>query len=97
MVTGAEQSAIVAPVHPLRMAGTAVQTRSLTGLIDYLLSDVDVNFGDPRLFFSDLREELAHPRYPEIAVGYNGSEAVLLAETSTVNDYSLFERPVRDP
>ena len=97
MVTGAAPSAIVAPWHPLRMAGTAVKMRSLTGLIDYLLSDVDVNFGDPRLFFSDLREELAHPLYPEIAVGYSGSEAVLLAETSTVNDYSLFERPVRDP
>jgi len=97
MVTGAAPSAIVAPWHPLRMAGTAVKMRSLTGLIDYLLSDVDVNFGDPRLFFSDLREELAHPLYPEIAVGYNGSEAVLLAETSTVNDYSLLERPVRDP
>jgi S-DNA-T family DNA segregation ATPase FtsK/SpoIIIE len=97
MVTGAAPSAIVAPWHPLRMAGTAVKMRSLTGLIDYLLSDVDVNFGDPRLFFSDLREELAHPLYPEIAVGYSGSEAVLLAETSTVNDYSLLERPVRDP
>jgi DNA segregation ATPase FtsK/SpoIIIE, S-DNA-T family len=97
MITGAAPSAIVAPWHPLRMAGTAVKMRSLTGLIDYLLSDVDVNFGDPRLFFSDLRDELAHPLYPEIAVGYNGSEAALLAETSTVNDYSLLERPVRDP
>lgn len=97
MVTGAAPSAIVAPWHPLRMAGTAVKMRSITGLIDYLLSDVDVNFGDSRLFFSDLREELVHPLYPEIAVGYSGSEAVLLSETSTVNDYSLLERPVRDP
>jgi S-DNA-T family DNA segregation ATPase FtsK/SpoIIIE len=56
-----------------------------------------VNFGDSRLFFSDLRDELAHPLYPEIAVGYDGSEAVLLTETGTVNDYSLLERPVRDP
>ena len=47
--------------------------------------------------FSDLRAELAHPYYPEIAVGYHGAEPVLLAETSTVNDYSLMERPVRDP
>ncbi len=96
-VTGGAPSAIVAPWHPMRLAGTAVKARSLTGLIDYLLSDVDVNFGDSRLFFSDLREELAHPLYPEVAVGYDGTEPVLLAETGTVNDYSLLERPVRDP
>src|SRR4029077_3628956 len=42
-------------------------------------------------------EELAHPYYPEVAVGYQGAEPVLLAETSTLNDYSLMERPVRDP
>jgi S-DNA-T family DNA segregation ATPase FtsK/SpoIIIE len=96
-ITGAAPSAIVAPWHPMRLAATAVKMRSVAGLADYLLSDNDVNFGDSRLFFSDLREELGHPLYPEIAVGYDGAEPVLLAETSTTNDYSLFERPVRDP
>lgn len=96
-VTGSAPSAIVAPWHPLRLAGSAIKMRSVAGLAEYLLSDVDVNFGDDRLFFSDLRDELAHALYPEIAVGYDGSEAVLLAETGTVNEYSLLERPVRDP
>jgi S-DNA-T family DNA segregation ATPase FtsK/SpoIIIE len=96
-VTGSSPSAIVAPWHPLRLAAGAIRMRSVAGLADYLLSDVDVNFGDSRLFFSDLRDELAHPLYPEIAVGYDGSEPVLLAETGTINDYSLLERPVRDP
>lgn len=96
-VVGGAPSAIVAPWHPLRLAASAAKMRSVAGLADYLLSDVDVNFGDSRLFFADLRDELAHPLFPEIAVGYDGSEAVLLAETSTVNDYSLLERPVRDP
>lgn len=96
-VLGGGPSAIVAPWHPLRLAASASKMRSVAGLADYLLSDVDVNFGDPRLFFADLRDELAHPLFPEIAVGYDAGEAVLLAETSTVNDYSLVERPVRDP
>ncbi len=96
-ITGAAPSAIIAPWHPMRLAATAIKMRSVAGLADYLLSDKDVNFGDSRLFFSDLREELGHPLYPEIAVGYDGAEPVLLAETGTVNDYSLFERPVRDP
>ena len=81
----------------MRLAATAIKMRSVAGLADYLLSDNDVNFGDSRLFFSDLRAELGHSLYPEIAVGYDGAEPVLLAETGTVNDYSLFERPVRDP
>ena len=96
-ITGAAPSAIIAPWHPMRLAASAIKMRSVAGLADYLLSDNDVNFGDSRLFFSELREELAHPLYPEVAVGYDGSEPVLLAETGTVNEYSLFERPVHDP
>lgn len=97
VITGAGPSAIIPPWHPLRLVAGAVKMRSLGGLTNYLLSADEVNFGDDRLFFSDLRAELAHPLYPEIAIGYDGSEAVLLVETSTVNEYSLFERPVRDP
>jgi S-DNA-T family DNA segregation ATPase FtsK/SpoIIIE len=96
-VVGGAPTAIVAPWHPLRLAAGAAKMRSVAGLANYLLSPVDVNFGDSRLFFADLREELEHPLFPEIAIGYDGAEAVLLAETSTVNDYSLTERPVRDP
>jgi S-DNA-T family DNA segregation ATPase FtsK/SpoIIIE len=96
-VTGGAPSAIIAPWHPLRLAASAVKARSVAGLAAHLLSADQVNFGDSRLFFADLRAELAHPYYPEIAVGYHGAEPVLLAETSTINDYSLMERPVRDP
>lgn len=96
-ITGGAPSAIVAPWHPMRMAALAVKARAVTGLIAHVLTAEEVNFGDPRLFFADLRSELSHPWYPEVAVGYVGAEPVLLAETSTVNDYSLMERPVRDP
>ena len=96
-VTGGAPSAIIAPWHPLRFAASAVKARSVAGLAAHLLSADQVNFGDSRLFFADLRAELAHPYYPEIAVGYHGAEPVLLAETSTINDYSLMECPVRDP
>ena len=96
-IIGGPPSAIIAPWHPLRLAAGASKMRSVAGLVNYLLSDVDVNFGDSRLFFADLRDELTHPLFPEIAVGYDGSEAILLTESSTVNDYSLVERSVRDP
>lgn len=96
-IAGSAPAAIVAPWHPMRMAATAVKMRSLCGLIDHLLKAEEVNFGDQRLFFADLRSELAHPYYPEVVPGFTGAEAVLLTETSTLNDYSLMERPVRDP
>jgi S-DNA-T family DNA segregation ATPase FtsK/SpoIIIE len=96
-VTGGAPAAIVAPWHPLRMAATATKARSVAGLAAHLLNAEDVIFGDRRLFFADLREELAHPYYPEIAVAYQGAEPVLVTETGTANEYSLMERPVRDP
>ena len=96
-ITGGAPSAIIAPWHPMRLAASAVKARSVAGLAAHLLTAEQINFGDSRLFFADLRAELAHPFYPEVAVGYHGAEPVLLAETSTVNDYSLMERPVRDP
>ncbi|WP_026782067.1 FtsK/SpoIIIE domain-containing protein [Pleomorphomonas koreensis] len=95
-IAGAVPSAIVAPWHPMRMAATAVKMRSFCGLVDHLLKAQEVNFGDQRLFFADLRAELGHPYYPEAVPGFTGGEAVLLTETSTLNDYSLMERPVRD-
>ena len=96
-VTGGPPSAIVAPWHPLRIAAVSVKARSVAGLANHILTAPEVNFGDARLFFADLRAELEHAYYPEIAVGYRGAEPLLIAETSTVNDYSLMERPVRDP
>ena len=96
-ITGAAPSAIIAPWHPLRLAASAVKARGIAGLTSHLLTASDVNFGDSRLFFADLRAELAHPYYPEVAVGYHGAEPVLLVETGTINNYSLMERPVRDP
>ncbi|MNR96921.1 DNA translocase SpoIIIE [compost metagenome] len=96
-VTGGSPSALVTPWHPMRLAGTAVKLRAFAGLVRHLLLAEQVNFGDSRLFFADIRDELSHPFYPEVAVGYSGAEAVLLVETSTVNDYSLMERPVRGP
>jgi DNA segregation ATPase FtsK/SpoIIIE, S-DNA-T family len=96
-IAGAAPAAIVAPWHPMRMAATAVKMRAVCGLVDHLLKAEEINFGDQRLFFADLRSELAHPYYPEAVPGFTGGEAVLLTETSTHNDYSLMERPVRDP
>lgn len=95
-VTGGKPAAIVAPWHPLRLAAVAVKTRQVAGLLKHIIQAEHVDFGDQKLFFSDLREELGHPYYPEICVAYAGEEPKLLCAVDTVNDYSLMERPIRD-
>ena len=91
-----KSAAIIAPWHPLRLASLAVKARQLAGLLRYIISTPEVNFGDSRLFFADLRNELDHPYYPEICVGYQGRQPELLSVSDTVNDYSLMERPTQD-
>jgi len=95
-VTGGKPAAIVAPWHPLRLAAIAVKTRQVAGLLKHIIQAEHVDFGDQKLFFSDLREELRHPYYPEICVAHAGEEPKLLCAVDTVNDYSLMERPIRD-
>ena len=89
-------AAIIAPWHPLRLASLAVKARQLAGLLRYIISTPEVNFGDSRLFFADLRNELDHPYYPEVCVGYKVQQPELLSVSDTVNDYSLMESPTRD-
>ncbi|MEG3437734.1 FtsK/SpoIIIE domain-containing protein [Pannus brasiliensis CCIBt3594] len=89
-------AAIIPPWHPLRLASLGIKARQISGLLKHILSTEEVNFGDSRLFFSDLRNELLHPYYPEVCLGYKGNEPLLLSLSDTVNDYSLLEQPVRD-
>jgi S-DNA-T family DNA segregation ATPase FtsK/SpoIIIE len=95
-VTGGKPAAVIAPWHPLRLAAIAAKTRQTAGLLKHIIKTEQVDFGDQKLFFSDLREELKHPYYPEICVAYAGEEPKLLSMVDTVNDYSLMERPIRD-
>ncbi|MFD2670966.1 FtsK/SpoIIIE domain-containing protein [Marinicrinis sediminis] len=86
---------IVTPWHPMRMAAKVVKARQVIGLINYLLTSDQIDFGDQRLFFTDLKEEIVSPYYPEVAIGYKGLEPVLLSITDAKNDYTLMESPVR--
>ncbi|MFZ6673657.1 FtsK/SpoIIIE domain-containing protein [Undibacterium sp. Xuan67W] len=94
-ISGEQPSLIIPPWHPERMKALAVKTRRVAGLATHLLTSDSVLFGHRDIFFREFSEELAHPFYPEIAVLPRGSEPLLVSESSTVNGYSLFERPVR--
>lgn len=94
-VSGEQPCVIVPPWHPERMKALAVKTRRVAGLVTHILSGENVLFGDRGIFFREFSEELAHPFYPEIALIQRNGSPMLVSESSSVNGYSLMERPVR--
>lgn len=94
-VLGEQPCVIIPPWHPERLKALAVKTRRVAGLVAHMLGSENISFGDPKIFFKEFSEELAHPFYPEIAIAARGGVSVLVSETSTVNGYSLLEQPVR--
>lgn len=94
-IAGDQPALIIPPWHPERMKALAVKTRRVAGLVAHILIGKNVLFGDRGIFFREFSEELTHPFYPEIAVASKGGTPILVSESSTVNGYSLLERPVR--
>lgn len=94
-VSGEQPCLIIPPWHPERMKALAVKTRRVAGLVTHILSGENVMFGDRGIFFREFSEELAHPYYPEIALIARNGAPMLVSESSTVNGYSLMERPIR--
>jgi S-DNA-T family DNA segregation ATPase FtsK/SpoIIIE len=93
-VHGGNTAAIVAPWQPMRMAALAVKARQVSALVRYLLTTEDVIFGDPRLLFRELQNELEHPFYPEVVLGWLGTHSEILSLSDYYLDYSLHEQPV---
>lgn len=93
LIEGGPLAAVVAPWHPLRLAAMSRKAQMVADLIKHLLITDEVFFGDTRLFFKDLEQELAHPFYPEVVLGWQENKPELLALTDVVQDYSLHESP----
>jgi S-DNA-T family DNA segregation ATPase FtsK/SpoIIIE len=92
-VVGGRPTVIVAPWHPLRIASMVRKARRVGNLLHDLRTAREINFGDISLFFRELRDELAHAHYPEVALGWQGDHAELLSLTDTAGDYTLHESP----
>ena len=93
-VDGGSPAAVVTPWHPLRLAAIHRKAHLVANLVRRLLTAEEVFFGDTRLFFKDLAQELSHPFYPEVVLGWQENRPELLALTDCVTDYSLHESPV---
>jgi len=93
-VEGGHVTTIAAPWHPLRLAAVANKARQVASLLKQLLAAEEIFLGDTRLYFKELKNELAHPYYPEIVLGWDKKEPKLLTLTDSYLDYSLHEPPV---
>jgi S-DNA-T family DNA segregation ATPase FtsK/SpoIIIE len=93
-IKGGPPTEIIAPWHPLRLAAMSIKAHRVANLINHLLTTSEVRFGDTgRLFFKDLKEELEHPFYPEVVLGWHDRSPELLSLSDTCADYSLHESP----
>jgi S-DNA-T family DNA segregation ATPase FtsK/SpoIIIE len=72
----------------------AVKATQVASLVRFLMTADEVLFGDPPLYFKQLEQELAHPYYPEIVLGWHTTRPELLSLTDYHLDYSLHESPV---
>lgn len=95
-ISGDKVTAIITPWNPMRLVAMDVKLKQLARLLSELLSCEEHHFSDPRLFFKELTEGLQHPYYPELAIGWDGREAKLLAVTDHNLDYSLHENPLAE-
>lgn len=93
-VDGGDVSAVVAPWNPLRLSAISKKANQVASLVKHLLTCDEVLFGDPPLFFKELEQELRHPFYPEIVLGWVDRKANLLSLSDYHLDYSLHESPV---
>jgi DNA segregation ATPase FtsK/SpoIIIE, S-DNA-T family len=93
-IEGGSAATVVTPWHPLRLAAMQVKAAMTVGLVRHLLTAPEVFFGDTKLYFKDLAQELSHPFYPEVVLGWRGNKPELMVMTDAVQDYTLLESPV---
>lgn len=93
-IEGGPPAVVITAWHPLRLAAMQQKAVIVTSLVRYLLTASEVFFGDTHLFFKDLAQELSHPFYPEIVLGWQGNKPELLVLSDSVQDYSLHESPI---
>lgn len=94
-VAGGQPTAIVAPWHPMRLQAMASKASRMANVIRTLLTSDSVLFGDPALYFKEMMDELHHPYYPELTLGWRERKPELLSLTDSLLDYSLHELPLR--
>ena len=88
-------AAIITPWHPLRLTEMGVKARQTAELIKVVLYANEDDIFRADLLFGQVQLEIVSNFYPEICIGFDGDQPILLAAADTSYDYTLAEPPLR--
>jgi len=88
-------AAIVMPWHPMRLAEIGVKARQAAKLTNEVLQANEDDIFRADLLFGQVQLELVSNYYPEICIGFDDNQPILLAAADTSYDYTLSESPLR--
>lgn len=88
-------AAIITPWHPLRLAEISVKARQAAQMINDVLHANEDDISGADLLFGQIQHELVSNFYPEVCIGFDDDQPILLAAADTAYDYTLAEPPLR--
>lgn len=88
-------AALITPWHPLRLAEIHIKATQAATLINEVLNAGEEDIFRADLLFSQVKLELSANYYPEVCIGFEREQPLLLATVNTSYDYSLAEPPLR--
>jgi S-DNA-T family DNA segregation ATPase FtsK/SpoIIIE len=94
-VGGGASAAIITPWHPLRLAEIQIKAQQAARLIETVLKADEDDIFRADLLFSQKRQEFKANYYPEICIGFEDDQPILLSAAETLFDYTLAEPPQR--
>ncbi len=94
-VGAGSSAAIITPWHPLRLAEIYIKAMQAAKLVHDVLNAKEDDIYRADLLFSQVKFELLANYYPEVCVGFDQDQPVLLFAANTAYDYTLAEPPLR--
>ena len=79
----------------MRLAEIGVKARQATDLIKTLLGANEDDISGADLLFGQVQRELVSNFYPEVCIGFENDQPILIAAADTAYDYTLAESPLR--
>lgn len=88
-------AAIVTPWHPLRMVEIHIKAMQAADLTRRVLKAEEDDIFRADILFNQKKQELKADYYPEVCIGFEDDQPVLLSAAETLFDYTLSEPPRR--
>ncbi len=88
-------AAIITPWHPLRLAEIHIKASQAANLVNDVLNAKEDDIFRADLLFSQVQFELLANFYPEVCIGFDRDQPILLAAADTSYDYTLAELPIK--